>query len=136
AESIRAYQQSFWRCLPLGLPLAVADQLSVHHTAALQAFVYWVLTPAFVAAYLWGCRLVLAARPTRTAVVVALLISLPFPALRAFYIIPGLAWFALIGLAVPAAMVDQSARLRSRNARVHPPLDTEPAGRADAQVEP
>ena len=49
AESIRAYQHSFWRCLPLGLPLAVADQLSVHHTAGLQAFVYWVLTPAFVA---------------------------------------------------------------------------------------
>ena len=214
AESIRAYQQSFWRCLPLGLPLAVADQLSVHHTAGVQAFVYWALTPAFVAAYLWGCRLVLDARPTRTAVVVALLIWLPFPALRAFYIIPGLAWFALIGLAVPAAMVehttfreslvrgrrlgladyahalgalsalvvvvgiaanvlgallhsqsdtglrvavfaselvlspllylgaallyiDQAARLRSRrNAGVHPPLDAEPAGRADAQVEP
>src|SRR5438045_5013567 len=108
AESIRAYQQSFWRCLPLGLPLAVADQLSVHHTAGVQAFVYWALTPVFVAAYLWGCRLVLDARPTRTAVVVALLIWLPFPALRAFYIIPGLAWFALIGLAVPAAMVEHT----------------------------
>ena len=34
AESIRAYQQSFWRCLPLGLPLAVADQLSVRQVPA------------------------------------------------------------------------------------------------------
>src|SRR5262249_56307536 len=31
---------------------------------------------------------------------------LPFPALRAFYILPGLAWFALIGFAVPVAMVE------------------------------
>jgi hypothetical protein len=106
AESIRTYGQSFWRCLPLGLPLAIADQLSTHHTAVTQSFVYWVMTPVFVAAYLWACHLVLDVRPTRTAVVVAVLIWLPFPALRAFYILPGLAWFALIGLAVPAAMVE------------------------------
>jgi hypothetical protein len=38
---------------------------------------------------------------------VAVLIYLPFPALRAVFILPGLAWFALIGLAVPAAMLEQ-----------------------------
>src|SRR5205814_9503212 len=92
--------------LPLWLPLAVADQLSVHHTAVLQSFVYWASTPLFAGAYLWGCRLVLGARPTRTAVALAVLIWLPFPALRAFYILPGLAWLALMGLAVPAAMVE------------------------------
>lgn len=213
AESIRAYGQSFWRCLPLGLPLAIADQLSAHHTGVAQAFVYWALAPLFVAAYLWGCSVVLGARPTGTAVAAAILIWLPFPALRAVYILPGLAWFALIGLAVPVAMVerasfreslvrgrrlglvdyahalgslctlvvvvgitanvlgallhsqsdtglrvgvflsevvlspllylgaamlyvDQAARLRSRsNAGLHPPLDPEPAGRPDPQVE-
>ena len=213
AESIRAYGQSFWRCLPLGLPLAFADQLSVHHTAEFQALVYWVLTPLFVAAYLWGCRIVLDATPTRTAAAVAVLVWLPFPALRAFYILPGLAWLALVGLAVPVAMVqgtpfreslvrgrrlgladyahalgslaalvvvvgvaanalgallhsqsdsglrvavflselvlspllylgaallyvDQSARVGSkRRAGVHPPVEPEPAGRPDAQVE-
>ena len=36
-----------------------------------------------------------------------MLIWLPFPALRAVYILPGLAWFALIGFAVPAAMVER-----------------------------
>jgi hypothetical protein len=213
AESIRAYGQSFWRCLPLGLPLAVADQLSIHHATVVQSFVYWALTPLFVAAYVWGCRVVLEARPTATAVVLGVLIWLPFPVLRAFYILPGLAWLALIGLAVPVAMVertpfrqslirgrrlgladyvhalgslsalvvvvgvaanvlgailhsqsdtglrvavflselvlspllylgaallyvDQAARVRSRRAGVHPPVDAEPAGRADAQVEP
>src|SRR5581483_3845925 len=98
AESIRAYGHDFWRCLPLGLPIALA----------FQAVVYWVTMPLFAGAYLWACRLILDARPTRTAAVVAVLIWLPFPTLRAFYILPGLAWLALVGLAVPAAMVERT----------------------------
>ena len=108
AEAIRSYGQSFWRCLPLGIPLGVADQLSVHHTGVVQALIYWATTPLFVAAYVWACALVLGARPNRTAVLLAILIWIPFPALRAFFILPGLAWFALLGLAVPAAMVERT----------------------------
>jgi len=66
AESIRAYGHNFWRCLPLGLPLAVADQLNAGHDPAVQALVFFALTPLFVAAYLWACRLVLDAGTTRT----------------------------------------------------------------------
>lgn len=108
AESIRAYGQDFWRCVPLGLPLALGDQLSIHHSGPVQAAIAWIETPLFVAAYIWACRLVLGARANRTAVAVAVLIWLPFPALRALFFIPGLAWLALIGLAVPAAMVERS----------------------------
>ena len=108
AESIRAYGQNFWGCLPLGLPLAAGDQLGAHHGQAAQMLIFWALTPFFVAAYVWACRIVLDARPTRTAIALAVLLYLPFPALRALYLIPGLAWFAFIGLAVPAAMVARS----------------------------
>ena len=48
-------------------------------------------------------------RPTRSAVAVATLVYLPFPILRAFFILPGIAWFAFIGLAVPAALIEVSA---------------------------
>src|SRR5262249_7772033 len=61
AESIRAYGHRFWPALPLGLPLAIADQLNAGQPWGDQPIVYWALTPLFVAAYLWGCRLVLAA---------------------------------------------------------------------------
>ena len=105
AESIRAYGQNFWRCLPLGVPLAVGDQLSAHHGRNVQMLIFWALTPGFVAAYVWACRIVLGVNPTRTAIAIAVLVYLPFPALRALYLLPGLAWFAFIGLAVPAAMV-------------------------------
>jgi hypothetical protein len=106
AEAIRAYGGSFWRILPLGLPLAVVDQLSVRQPAGIQMLVYWAAAPLFVAAYLRACLLVHGTRLNRTAVAVAVLIYLPFPALRAVFILPGLAWFALIGLAVPAALIE------------------------------
>ncbi len=115
AETIRAYGDRFWRVLPLGIPVAVVDQLSVRESSGVQMLVWWAATPLFVAAYLYACSLVLHTRPNRTAVALALLIYLPFPALRALFILPGIAWFALIGLAVPAAMVE---RLRIRDALV------------------
>jgi hypothetical protein len=107
AESIRAYSARFWQFLPLGLPLALVDQASVREPAVVQLGVYFAATPLFVVAYLRACRLVLDARVTRNAVVVATLIYLPFPVLRAAFILPGLAWLAFIGLSVPAAMVDR-----------------------------
>jgi hypothetical protein len=114
AETIRAYGNHFWRLLPLGIPLAVADQLSIRQHITVQMLIYWVCAPLFVAGYLWACRVVLSARVTLTAVAVATLIWLPFPALRAISLnLLGVAWLAFIGLGVPAAMVE---RLRFRDA--------------------
>jgi hypothetical protein len=115
AETIRAYGDRFWRVLPLGIPLAVVDQVSVRQPLGVQMLVWWAATPLFVAAYVYACKVLLDARPNRIAVVLAVLIYLPFPALRAFFILPGIAWFALLGLAVPAAMVEG---LRFRDALV------------------
>lgn len=115
AETIRAYGDRFWRVLPLGIPLALVDQVSVRQAPGVQMLVWWAATPLFVAAYLYACSLLLDVRPNRTAVILAVLLYLPFPALRALFILPGLAWFALIGLAVPAAMVEG---LRARDALV------------------
>jgi hypothetical protein len=114
AETIRAYGNHFWRALPLGAPLAIADQLSVREHIAAQMVIFWICTPLFVAGYLWACRIVLDARITVSATAVAVLIWLPFPALRAVSLnLLGVAWLAFIGLAVPAAMVE---RLRFRDA--------------------
>lgn len=115
AETIRAYGDRFWRVLPLGIPLAIVDQLSVRQSPGVQMGVYWAATPLLVAAYLYACTLVLDARPNRIAVALAVLIYLPFPALRALFILPGIGWFALVGLAVPAAMIE---KLRFRDALV------------------
>lgn len=106
AETIRADGAHFWRALPLGLPLAIADQLSIRENAVVQAGVLWACTPLFALAFVAACSLLHGRRPTWTAFWLAALIWLPFPALRAFFILPGLAWLAFIGMAVPAAMVE------------------------------
>lgn len=107
AETIRAYGANFWRALPLGLPLALLDQLSVRQGVGVQLVLYLVATPLFVGAYLWACRLTLRAPASLSAVAVAVAVWLPFPVLRAVYVLPGLAWLAFIGLSVPAAMAER-----------------------------
>jgi len=209
-ETIRAYGNEFLRLLPIGLPLAVVDQVSVHQSATTQAIVYWIAAPFVVGAYVYACGRIHHVPVTTGAVLIGLLVYLPFPALRALYILPGIAWFTFIGLAVPAALVeklgvraalargrelgladyvhalgslatlvlvvgiaeltlsallhttgntsarvalfladvvltpllfiggallytDQAARVRSPDTHVHPPLDPDPAGRADPE---
>ena len=107
AESIRYYGEHFFPALPLGIPLAVADQLSVHRSVGAQAIVFWIVAPLMVGAYVYACVLVHERPATWTAVGVALLVYLPFPALRAIYLLPAIAWLAFIGLAVPAAIVER-----------------------------
>jgi len=107
-ETMRAYGDNFWRALPLGLPLAIADQFLVHERQGVQILVLLAAGPLIVAAYVWACSLVLQVRPTPTAFLVGALIYLPFPALRALVTLPGIAWFAFIGLAVPATLVEHT----------------------------
>jgi hypothetical protein len=107
AETIRAYGHGFWLLVPLGLPLALVDQADVKQSIGVQMLVFWAALPLFVAGYAWACYRILAATPTLVSLAVAALVWLPFPALRSIYILPGLAWLAFIGLAVPAAMVER-----------------------------
>ncbi len=106
-ETIRAYGNNFWRVIPLGLALAVVDQTRVHESVLATALIYWAAAPLLVAAYIRGCQVVLEGSVSRSAILVAALVYLPFPALDAIYILPGIAWFAFVGLAVPAALVER-----------------------------
>ena len=107
AESIRLYGRTFWKALPLGVPYALVDQFAVHRTAGEQTLVFWIASPLIAGAFVYACALVHERRPNATVFLLALLIYLPFPALRALYLLPGVAWFAFIGLAVPAALVER-----------------------------
>ncbi|HEX6761630.1 MAG TPA: hypothetical protein VF094_02395 [Gaiellaceae bacterium] len=107
AETIRFYGHRFWAALPLGAALAVADQFAVHRPVAAQMVVFWAATPLIAGAFVYACVLVHGGKPTVTVFALALLIYLPFPALRAVYLLPAVAWFALVGLAVPAALVER-----------------------------
>ena len=107
AESVRFYGDHFWRVLPLGLVLAADDAAGLHSSVLVQTLILWAFAPVFSAAYVWASTLVHEKPWSWPAFVTALLIFLPFPILVRLFLLPGLVWFALLGLAVPAAVAER-----------------------------
>jgi hypothetical protein len=105
-ETIRAYGHNFWRALPLGLPLAASTQLSLGHSPNMQTAVLLAFTPLVAAAFLGACHLVHREPPTLTAYLCAVVVFLPVPILVRVFALPAVAWLALFGLSVPAALVE------------------------------
>jgi len=107
AETIRGYGDHFWRALPLGLVYAAVDQACIRQPWSTQVIVYCAAAPFIAGAFVGACSIVHGRPPTRTAFLVALAVYAPFPLLRGLFLLPGIAWFAYIGLAVPAALVER-----------------------------
>jgi hypothetical protein len=110
ADTIRLYQRRFWRVLPLGLVVALFDQVGLGSSTAAQGTLLVVGSPLFTLGYIAACVLVLGRRPTRrdylTAFGVGILVFLPVGLLVWFFILPALAWLAFAGLAVPAVIAE------------------------------
>ena len=111
AESIRLYGARFWATIPLGLPFVGLDIASFGHSVGVQTLLLWAFGPLLTAAYVYACTLTAAERAPRRALVSAyltgLIVFVPFPVLLRLYVLPGLALFGLVGLAVPAAVVER-----------------------------
>ncbi|HXR12612.1 MAG TPA: hypothetical protein VN770_09970 [Gaiellaceae bacterium] len=107
AESIRFYGGRFWAVLPLGIPFVVVDVLGIGQDVNVQTVILWLCAPLFCLGLVRASAIVTGARPTWTAFFAALLIFLPFPILVRLYVLPGVAWFGLFGLAVPAAVAER-----------------------------
>jgi hypothetical protein len=107
AESIRFYGSRFWAVLPLGIPFVAVDALGIGQDVNVQTVVLWICAPLFCLAIVRASSLVTGGRATRTAFLAAVLVFLPFPILLRLYILPGVAWLGLFGLAVPAAVAER-----------------------------
>jgi hypothetical protein len=106
AESIRFYGDHFWQVLPLGLVLLAVDLVSLHRSVEVQTLILWAFTPAFSAAYVRAAMLAQGKPWSWPAFTAAFLVFLPFPVLVRLFVLPGLVWFALFGLSVPAALAE------------------------------
>ena len=107
AETIRAYGEQFPKLLPLGIPFVVATQVSLGQSPNAQTAALLALSPAIALAFVLACHLVVGGAITWRAYVTALVLFLPVPFLERAFVLPALAWLALFGLAVPAAMVER-----------------------------
>jgi hypothetical protein len=111
AESLRRYGDSFWVVLPIGLPVAVTNQLSAGRSFWVQVLLLAAATPLLTAAFVAACLVVTKERPPARIVAVAfvagLLVFVPVPLLVLVYVLPALAWLALLGLVVPVVLVER-----------------------------
>lgn len=119
-EAIRVYGANFWKGLALGIPVVAVNALAWMDLSGTVRFAVVPLAALLIAAsYVAACALVtgapLRSRSALVAYAIGTLVFLPFPILVTVFVLPGLAWLALIGLSVPAALVE---RLSVRDAVV------------------
>jgi hypothetical protein len=110
-EAIRLYGAHFWKGLALGLPVVLVNALVWTGDSAasrlLVVFASAVLIPiSFVAGSALATGAPLRRRGALVAYVTGVVVFLPFPFLATVFVLPGLVWLALFGLAVPASLVE------------------------------
>ncbi|RDI73939.1 hypothetical protein Gocc_2503 [Gaiella occulta] len=111
AETLKLYGDRFWLALPLGLVIAVADQVSLGLDVAGRIAVLVAAAPLLSLAYAWGAVLAGGARPARRTWLVALgtgtIVFLPAAFLLPWFSLAAIVLLALFGNAVPAAVIEQ-----------------------------
>ena len=110
-EAIKAYGARFWQGLALGIPVVLANGLVWRQSADDRGLVLIPLTAFLISiSYVLAVRRLngvsVLSRRGALAYVLAVLIFLPVPLLVAIFILPGLIWLSLVGLAVPAVLVE------------------------------
>jgi hypothetical protein len=111
AEAIRLYGRRFRASLALGLgPAALAVGATLIGGWVALAFVLTVGALLMTGSYIGGVALVSHRRPSRREVAVALAVGyaifLPGLFLYSAFVLPAVVWFGLLGLAVPAAVIE------------------------------
>lgn len=110
AESIRLYGAQFVRALPLGLVVAAINQASLGLGREATTVVLLLAGPLFTLAYAYAAQLVAArTAPVRSWLValgVGTLVWIPAALLFPWFSLAAVLWLALIGLCVPAAIVE------------------------------
>ncbi len=110
AETLRLYGGLFWRALPLGLTLAIADQLVRNLTFGEQVLVLLVFAPFFTLSYAGAVALVSGESPPLSrwalAIVLGTIAFAPAAFLLPWFVLLAFAWLAVVCLVVPVVMIE------------------------------
>jgi hypothetical protein len=116
-EALRLYGRRLWAALLLGIPPTLAALVlaarvdSGTSRAGVLILVLGVGAPAISLSFVGASVVAAGRRPASrflvSAFVVGVLVLLPVPFLGTLFVLPALAWFALFGLCVPSAVVEE-----------------------------
>ena len=112
AETLRFYGQTFWRALPLGLSVAVADQFVREVSLETKILALMACAPVFSIAYAAASALVAERSPQPAtwvrAVVVGSIVFLPAAVVLPWFALLAFGWLAFVGLVVPVVMIENA----------------------------
>src|SRR5262249_32697330 len=111
AETIRLYGENFWRALPLGLPIALLDQLDLGRGPAVRVALFLACTPLLALAFACACALAgkvrADARTLALATLLGTVVLLPASLVVTWFALAGAVYLAFFGLGVPAAVLER-----------------------------
>jgi hypothetical protein len=117
AETLRLYGGRFFLCLPLGLVIAVADQISLDLGVRGRIVVLLVAAPFLSAAYAAAAALAIDRRPPASTWAVAIgvgtAVFLPAAFLFPWFALAAIVFLAFLGNAVPAAVIEGRTPLQA-----------------------
>jgi hypothetical protein len=111
AETLKLYGDNFWSSLLLGLSLLVINQVSAGRDTVLQAMILAAGAPLMAASFTGASAIVGRTRPSAAeaarAIAVGALVFVPSAFLALLYVLPAVAWLALVGLVVPVLVIER-----------------------------
>jgi len=111
AESVKLYGDHPWTSLALGLSVTVINQVSAGHSTLFQVLVLAAGAPLMAASYTGASAIVGGVRPSATdaarAIAVGAIVFVPAAFLTLLYVLPAVAWLALVGLVVPVLVLER-----------------------------
>jgi hypothetical protein len=111
AESLKLYGDHLWTSLALGLSVMLINQITAGHETLYQALVLAAGAPLMAASFVGASAIVGAVRPSARdaarAIVVGAIVFVPAAFLTLLYVLPAVAWLALVGLVVPVLVIER-----------------------------
>jgi hypothetical protein len=111
AETVKLYGDNLWPSVALGISVTVINQISVGHDTTFQVLVLAAGSPLMAASYTGASAIVGGVRPRRGEVVRAIIVGsvvfVPAAFLTLLFVLPAVAWLALVGLVVPVLVLER-----------------------------
>lgn len=111
AETLRLYGDHLWTSLALGVSVTVINQVTAGHDTRFQVLVLAAGAPLMAASFAGASAIVGGVRPSAAdaarAIVVGAIVFVPAAFLTLFYVLPAVAWLALVGLVVPVLVLER-----------------------------
>ena len=112
AETLKLYGDHLWTSLALGLSVMLINQITAGHETRYQALVLAACSPLMAASFTAASAIVGGVKPSAAdaarAIVVGAIVFVPAAFLTLLYVLPAVAWLALVGLVVPVLVIERS----------------------------